>query len=395
MTFSSPMEMKRTVIVQACMAAALAAAAGSPYVARVYDYMPAPGQFINTLPVWEQGMTAGDMTSAAAEQLVGDARPGMLCLGSFGGYVVFGFDHPLVNVPGEYDLKIYGNAIISDPTLRGGNCEPGVVWVSTDDNCNGLPDDTWYELAGSECGNPATVHGFRITYHRPDPNHTPVAHPSDRTITDTEYLLWTSENLSHPSGFLQANSFHRQSYWPEWIDADEITLEGTLLPPNAVDTNGKGTAWTLLAFDGGYVDNLPNDEDPGLKLDWAVNADGTPVALTKVDFIKVQSGMLQSCGWLGETSTEVCGAEDLHPDAVAESHTGMIDNTFDTDIRLAAGYLIISAPAGTDVRVYPLSGMQICRFRTTGETHIINTTSWPRGIYIVAAGGCHKKLRIN
>ena len=28
--------------------------------------------------------------------------------------------------------------------------------------------------------------------------------------------------------------------------------------------------------------------------------------------------MLQDCGWLGETSTEVAGAVDLHPDAVAE-----------------------------------------------------------------------------
>ena len=37
-----------------------------------------------------------------------------------------------------------------------------------------------------------------------------------------------------------------------------------------------------------------------------------PVHLPGVDFIRVYTGVNQQCGWLGETSTELSRAEDLH-----------------------------------------------------------------------------------
>ena len=37
--------------------------------------------------------------------------------------------------------------------------------------------------------------------------------------------------------------------------------------------------------------------------------------LPGVNFVKVYTALNQVCGWIGETSTEVCGAEDLHPTA--------------------------------------------------------------------------------
>ena len=51
-------------------------------------------------------------------------------------------------------------------------------------------------------------------------------------------------------------------------------------------------------------------------IDWAVDEEGNSVSLDHIDFIKVYCGQLDYCGWLGEVSTEFCGAEDLHPDAV-------------------------------------------------------------------------------
>ncbi|CUQ14422.1 Uncharacterised protein [Segatella copri] len=36
------------------------------------------------------------------------------------------------------------------------------------------------------------------------------------------------------------------------------------------------------------------------------------MALDHIDFVRVYSAQNQMCGWLGETSTEVSGAEDLH-----------------------------------------------------------------------------------
>ena len=108
--------MKKTYLLL-CLSFALgsATAQNSPYISRVYDFRPAPGQFINTLPPWTEGDTEEDMISKANDCLV-DNNQEMICLGGFGGYVVFGFDHPIVNVRGEYDMQIDGNAFYSDST---------------------------------------------------------------------------------------------------------------------------------------------------------------------------------------------------------------------------------------------------------------------------------------
>ena len=56
--------------------------------------------------------------------------------------------------------------------------------------------------------------------------------------------------------------------------------------------------------------------NPGFKIDWAVDELGRHVNLTHIDFIKVYNAINQYCGWIGETSTEVAGAVDFHPDVV-------------------------------------------------------------------------------
>lgn len=76
-----------------------------------------------------------------------------ITLGGYGGYVICGFDHTIVNVPGQYDLKILGNAFHANANPNpeapeeGGSCEPGIVMVAYDRNKNGIADDDeWYEL---------------------------------------------------------------------------------------------------------------------------------------------------------------------------------------------------------------------------------------------------------
>ena len=87
-------------------------------------------------------------------------------------------------------------------------------------------------------------------------------------------------------------------------------LSGTRLPNNAIERNG---IYTLPNFAFGYVDNYPNSsEDARLDIDWAVDTQGNKVTLDRIDFIKVVSGLQQLCGPIGETSTEVLGAADLH-----------------------------------------------------------------------------------
>lgn len=276
----------------------------SPYVTKVLEYRPAPGQFVNELPEYEEGDTEEDMNAKALAAIGGNAH-GLVTLGGYGGYIVCGFDHTIENVPGEADFKVLGNAFYNgdkdeygNPVL-GGSSEPGIVMVAYDWNKNGKPDDDeWYELGGSEYAKPTTVKGYEITYQR----------PADGALAD---IPWTDNQGG--SGTIARNNYHSQDYYPMWIEDAELTFQGTLLPPNAVDESGTGTYWVLYAYDWGYADNRLNTEDESdFDIGWAVDGDGNSVDLPGADFIKIYTGVNQQCGWVGETSTEVMGIIDLH-----------------------------------------------------------------------------------
>ena len=287
----------------------------SRYIDRVIEYRPAPGQFINELPAYEPGDTEASMTRKASESISG-TNDVLISLGGYGGYVTFAFDHTVVNIPGQYDFKIYGNSFYSasnpNPSVStpGGSAEPGIVMVAIDCNGNGLPDDPWYELAGSEYYKPTTLHTHTITYTAPDPSHIPT--PLNPTITDATYIPWTTSDGN--SGHIQRNAYHAQSYWPLWIPETTLTFTGTCLPPNGVDESHQGNYFVLYCYPWGYVDNHPNNigDLSSFDIDWAVDALGNPVRLPGVDFIRVYTAVNQQCGWLGETSTEISRAEDLH-----------------------------------------------------------------------------------
>ena len=344
--------MKKAIITIAVLAAAVSYGQNKPYITKVYEFMPAPGQFVNASPKFTAGEPVDSVLARVSQALCGretveevelpdgtivldtttTVKPGLVSLGSFGGYVVFGFDHPVVNVAGELDFQVFGNAFqANQSSTSGGSSEPGIVMVSRDSNGNGVPDDPWYELAGSEYDNPRTQKHFTITYYKPDENKPAV--PVPPFITDAEHVRWTCNSVdSLQEGYVSRNSFHAQSYWPGWAEGETLTFTGTKLPCNASDesANHDGSYWVQRFYDWGYVDNRPDygygydgstlkdNQNMGFNIEWAVDDSGTPVRLNKVDFIKVYNGVLQYCGWLGETSTEVCGGIDLHPDAVAE-----------------------------------------------------------------------------
>lgn len=322
-----------------------------PWLSRVYEYRPAPGQFINTLPLSRVGEPVDSVLARCQASICGRIdttvtvirgveytridtvwAEGMISLGGYGGYVIVGFDHPVVNMH-TYDFEIQGNAFVSNRESRGGSSEPGIVMVGVDVDGNGVPSDgdKWYELAGSEYGHPKTQHGYSITYYRPDGNKQPTPSRVDPSLNDTTYIRWTSNDVNpdSTSGYMSRNTFHSQPYWPLWLqDEEELTFTGTKLRCNAIDegANEGNSYFVQYFFDWGYVDNLPNNPgrvsqeggpyNPGFKIDWAVDEQGRHVNLTHIDFIKVYNAMNQYCGWTGETSTEVAAGIDFHPDAV-------------------------------------------------------------------------------
>lgn len=272
---------------------------------RVYEYVPAPGQFIGETSVSGmpgQGSVHDEACAWALRRL--DSRL-TVSLGSFGGYIIAGFDHSVATGGADYDLAVGGNAFVS---ARDGSNEPGIVWVSQDVNGNGLPDDEWYELAASETGKPTTIANFAVTYYRPDGLAMSVGWTaSDGTSGTVDYLP----------------SFHRQdSYYPGWIDAASYTLRGTRITPDSSFNPATGY-WANMPLPWGYADNAGTDgvgstsgagtdQKTGLRIANAIMADGSPIALEYVDFVKVQTGPLAKCGPLGEVSTEVTSISDFH-----------------------------------------------------------------------------------
>lgn len=288
----------------------------NPYIKTVFEYRPAPGQFVNKLPLFEIGNTEEDMRNKAESAIANNKRE-MISLGGFGGYVVFGFDHMVENKDGFCDFRVLGNAFWATGSSTGGSSEPGVIMVSYDKNGNGKPDDEWYEIAGSEYNK--SIKNYQITYDRPDPNKDPVEDENiEPNAEDVEHVYW-KDNQNGEGYIFKLGPWiqnYNDNYYPKWINQDEITFTGTKVPDNGVNKGGSGgndQSWVLTAYEYGYADNIPNNDDrSAIDINWAVDKNGNSVTLPGIHFVKVYTGMNQQCGWLGGTSTEVTGAVDLH-----------------------------------------------------------------------------------
>ena len=263
---------------------------------KVWEYRPAPGQFINTTTsAYKDGFTYDEILEEATRRI---QQKSLITLGGFGGYIVLGFPQPIPNVTGEYDFKVRGNAYYNSKTgtgKLGGSAEPGIVFVSKDANGNGKPDDEWYELKGSEYGKDTETREYEITYYRPN--------------LANQNVFWKDNKKNE--GYILRNSYHNQeSYYPLWVEDDEITFQGTRLKDNAVLENG---LWVGYCYPWGYADNHPNTkEGSNFKIDWAVDSNGTPADLDQIDFVKIMTAVNQDAGQMGEISTEVTTVENLH-----------------------------------------------------------------------------------
>lgn len=258
---------------------------------KVYEFVPAPGQFVNeTNTAGYNGERTHEAACAYAQKRLDNEL--YVSLGGWGGYIVVGFDHSIEN-KGGYDFSIKGNAFDSSN-------EPGIVWVMQDVNGDGLPNDEWYELKGSEYGKSETIQDYAVTYFRPGPN------------MDTQW----QDNKGNKGAIDRLGNYHPQEfYYPLWIEADSYTLYGTCLKARTEQSPTTGM-WSNNPFGWGYADNIgddmPDKNNPSaaaignfFKISDAVNIDGTSANLTHIDFIKVQTGVNVKAGWLGENSTEV------------------------------------------------------------------------------------------
>ncbi len=262
----------------------------------VLDYSPAPGQFINEIPEYEQGNTKADMITKCEDALnAGD----LISLGAFGGSVTLKLNKPIANVVGERDFRVLGNAYYTsaaDATPLLGNSEPGIISVSRDLNANGITDDQWYEIRGSE-----TATEYTLSYEL---LHIDAGEP------DYE-IAWSDADGNHGTIPI-LSELHPQPYYPQWINNPRMSISASRLPDNGYFNPDNGN-YEQYSHAYGYADTHPNNTYAScIDIDWAVDTDGNPANLTQIDFIRIHTAIHQVNGGLGECSTEVAGIQTLH-----------------------------------------------------------------------------------
>lgn len=257
----------------------------SAYISTVFDYVYAPGQHALLAKKTDISNFIGEPTN----------EKGWLYLGGFGGYVVAGFDHNVLNSNG-FDFEIIA--------LKGASPEPGVVYVMSDTNGDGLPNETWYELKGNQFSN-SKRHYWACYY---------------KAATDSANITWKdSEGTTGELKSSYGSNYSAVWWWPA-TTTDSITFWGTRLPDSYDNRSSGGTQYWVVPpdrFTWGYAKNLEGtDYDSELganKFDVsnAVDSLGNAVNLPHIRFIKIQTAVFQQAGWLNEVSTEVRGAKDL------------------------------------------------------------------------------------
>lgn len=264
----------------------------------VLDYSPAPGQFVNEVPEYEEGDSQETMNKKATECLNdGD----MISLGAWGGSVTLKLEKPIENKANAKDFRIKGNAVYATSStdgLRYGSAEPGIVMVMSDTNGNGKADDAWCELKGDQTFNGSAE--YEVTYYSPTAD-----------ATDEKYISWRS--TTGDEGYINRNSsYHTQNFFPMWIgNASEMKFTGRRLPDNG-HYNSETGKYDLMSYSG-YADSHPNTaSESGLDIDDAIDEKGKKVTIKSIDFIRIYTGVLQANGPLGECSTEVAGVEKFN-----------------------------------------------------------------------------------
>jgi hypothetical protein len=253
---------------------------GKTYTAKaltLVDFLPAPSSSIESYTTKDESLQQTQESIKAGDDVY---------LGTFGGYIITAFDHTVINAYGKRDFTVQMAAGTTAVKYS-----PVSIAVAYDANKNGIADaNEWYEIAGSEYHKSTTVKNYEITYHKPDPNASPVA----GTLTwqyDTAYLPWT-DNKNGSGKITKTYTRRRSNYYPAWV-GDTYTLKGTktAIPVKDV-SDGAGTTYNVGTFDWGYG----GIKDPSIDISWAVDKDGNKVHLPGIDFVKVYVSTFTTLG---------------------------------------------------------------------------------------------------
>lgn len=292
-------------------------------------------------------------------------------LGMAGGYVQFDMGDNRIenNANNKYgiDFIVYGNAFKGNPEAAGVQVSnDGVIWYTLAGSRHYMSDTKWNQnISYIKIATANTTIGGKSFAKAGIYVSTDFAAPSSDNASDVDAAValatWTGipqlTGSTYPKTYT-TDTPAAAAWWPEYASnenygnvwnignavngvswlrngtAEVITYTGvTTVEDDMVVLNEGATAAPTQAemtdvYQWGYADvrvngsqygtvvNNPYAAAPstdagaggdGFDLAWAVDANGNPVQLSSVRYVRVYSAVLFSAGVFGETSAEVCG----------------------------------------------------------------------------------------
>lgn len=337
-------------------------------------------------------------------------------LGMAGGYVQFDMGNNRIqnNANNKYgiDFIVYGNAFKGNPEAAGVQVSnDGVNWYTLAGSRHYMSDTKWNQnISYIKIATANTTIGGKSFAKAGIYVSTDFAAPSSDNASDVDAAValatWTGipqlTGSTYPKTYT-TDTPAAAAWWPEYASnenygnvwnignavngvswlrngtAEVITYTGvTTVEDDMVVLNEGATAAPTQAemtdvYQWGYTDvrvngsqygtvvNNPYAAAPstdagaggdGFDLSWAVKADGTPIALSSVRYVRVYSAVLFSAGVFGETSAEVCGlyvanAESSSVGTTAAPAITLADGPIPLDMATSMGNNVFYIPAET------------------------------------------------
>lgn len=266
--------------------------------ALLIDYRPALGEKVTEEARRQGGNLKEAMRRANASIRRESNSP--IYLGSFGGYATFEFDHNVKNFAGKYDFEVLRD--IEDSHIGHADL---VVWVSSD-------KETWYRLRSKH--DDRAYSGSYADGPSEEPEHKKE---SGFELANRYLFKSGSEQVPIPVRSTYPNLV------PEWIEADwQEPYDGFRLKDRYTveEVMSQDDPPVFKDFDvkdlGNRVYNdPPSGAEPnffGMDIEWAVDAEGNPVSLVSIKYVKVSTGTLEApeTYWIMEGS--VTSVRDLN-----------------------------------------------------------------------------------
>lgn len=267
------------------------------------------------------------------------------------------------------DFIVYGNAFVGNPEAAGVQVSnDGINWYTLAGSRHYMSDTKWNQnisyvrlnAANKTLNSAFTAAGIYVstdfaapssdsasavdaaigaatwtgvpqltgsTYPKTYSTATPAAaawwpeYAQDSNNKDENYgNVWNIDNTVNGVSWLRSGSAEVITYTGVTTVEDDMVVlnEGaTAAPTQAEMTNVYQWGYADVRVNGsqyGTIVNNPYADAPsavgggdGFDLAWAVDANGNPVQLSSVRYVRVYSAVLFSAGVFGETSAEVCG----------------------------------------------------------------------------------------